>query len=190
MPSPPPCCLRQAGKQKSPPPPIDTWPNTLTLIPHPYAVPVRSCRVDFEARERTFSSLVVLVGAATTNPTDFFFCFKSAFSSSVSCCSTLSHPRLKKGNCKTHKIHCIDIIYNVYPSEIISCNHIFLLITQKNPSQMDIRDAFRKQELRMLSTVTLIVGNKDCHEFRFSIVRIVISVSNVTSQEIVFGLSK
>ena len=29
-------------------------------------------------------------------------------------------------------------------------------------------------------------GNKDCHEFRFSIVRIVISVSNITSPRIVF----
>ena len=38
------------------------------------------------------------------------------------------------------------------------------------------------QELRMLSSVTLdLSGYKDCHEFRFSIVRIVISVSIVTS---------
>ena len=29
-------------------------------------------------------------------------------------------------------------------------------------------------------------GNNDCHEFRFSIVRLVISVSNVTSPRIVF----
>ena len=36
------------------------------------------------------------------------------------------------------------------------------------------------QELRMLSSVTI-----NCHEFRFSIVRIVISVSNVTSPRIV-----
>ncbi len=37
-----------------------------------------------------------------------------------------------------------------------------------------------KQELRLLSTVTL-SDNKDCLEFRFSIVRIAIRVSNVTS---------
>ena len=36
------------------------------------------------------------------------------------------------------------------------------------------------QELQMLSSVIL-SGNKYCHQFRFSIVRIVISVSNVTS---------
>ena len=47
--------------------------------------------------------------------------------------------------------------------------------------------AFEKQEvpktlqaLQMLSSVTL-KCHKDCHEFRFSIVRIVVSVSNVTS---------
>ena len=39
------------------------------------------------------------------------------------------------------------------------------------------------QELQMLSNVTLNcqAGSKDCHEFRFSFVRIVITVSNVTS---------
>ena len=39
------------------------------------------------------------------------------------------------------------------------------------------------QELQMLSSVTLIklLGHKDYHEVRFSIVRILISVSNVTS---------
>ena len=40
------------------------------------------------------------------------------------------------------------------------------------------------QELQMLSSVTThnwLSGHKDCHEFRFSIVRIVVSVSNVTS---------
>ena len=38
------------------------------------------------------------------------------------------------------------------------------------------------QELRMLSSVTInCQGNKDCHESRFTIVSIVISVSNVTN---------
>ena len=42
------------------------------------------------------------------------------------------------------------------------------------------------QELRMLSSVPINCQlTKNCHEFRFSIVRIVISVSNVTSPRIV-----
>ena len=47
------------------------------------------------------------------------------------------------------------------------------------------------QELRMLSSVTINCQvNKDCHEFRFSIVCIVISVSNVTTSQRFFWSSQ
>ena len=66
----------------------------------------------------------------------------------------------------------------------IHCNLLFSF--PGGTIAMDMMISFWKdlkkisQELRMLSSVT-INCHKDCHEFRFSIVRIVVSVSNVIS---------
>ena len=67
----------------------------------------------------------------------------------------------------------------------VKLDHHLLLCTNQDKRPHGDKTS---QELRMLSSVAINCQvNKECHEFRFSIVCIIISVSNVTTSQSFFG---